>query len=142
REAAKSGWRLVSPSNQFYNLDIKSGGSAPGRLFADTQKALISGTVFNDANGNKIKDGSEINLSGWRVYLDLNKDAKFDSGDASVVSDSGGNWQFGDLSPGTYVVRVVLQSGWSLTTPSTGSFSFSVGFGSSRIGNRIGVKRT
>jgi hypothetical protein len=57
-----------------------------------------------------------------------------------VLSDASGNWQFSNLSPGTYVLRIVRQTGWSLTTPTASSFTFSVGFGSIRIGNLFGER--
>ena len=38
-----------------------------GINFAETQKALISGTVFNDVNHNKKLDAGEKGLAGWRV---------------------------------------------------------------------------
>ena len=38
----------------------------------------ISGTVFNDVNGNGVLD-SESGLSGWQVYADLDADGVFDS---------------------------------------------------------------
>ncbi|MDB5330580.1 MAG: glycosyl hydrolase [Phycisphaerales bacterium] len=40
----------------------------------------ISGQVFNDANGNGVKDSAETGLAGWTVYLDQNGNHTFDSG--------------------------------------------------------------
>ena len=38
----------------------------------------ISGTVFNDANGNGTLDNGEAGLSGWTVYQDFNNNGSFD----------------------------------------------------------------
>src|SRR5205823_1124701 len=39
--------------------------------------ATISGTVYNDANGNGLHDGSgELPMKGWQLFLDLNADGK------------------------------------------------------------------
>src|SRR4051794_1592648 len=38
----------------------------------------ISGTVFNDMNGDKLKQESEIPLSGMIVYVDSDDDGQID----------------------------------------------------------------
>jgi len=40
--------------------------------------ASISGTVFNDLNGNGSIDGGESGLAGWTIYADLNGNSAFD----------------------------------------------------------------
>jgi hypothetical protein len=141
REVVPKNWRVAAPLAAFYRLTIKSGGSATGRLFENTQKAFIGGTVFNDANGNKIKDTAETGLSAWRVYIDANNDGVFQSTEKSVSTDASGNWQFTSLAPGTFVIRIVQQSGYTRTTPASGSFTIGVGLGSYRTGNLFGERK-
>jgi hypothetical protein len=141
REVVPKNWCVSSPLGAYYKLTIKDGGSATGRLFENTQKAFIGGSVFNDANGNGIKDSTETGLSAWRVYIDANNDGVFQSSEKSVLSDAKGNWQFTNLTPGTYAVRIVQQAGYTRTTPTTGSFSIGVGLGSYRSGNLFGERK-
>jgi hypothetical protein len=127
REVLQSSWRQTLPaSNGAQTVTLSAGGVATSKNIGVTQKVLISGTVFNDANGNKIKDSTETGLSGWRVYVDLNNDGKFESTEPSTTTDSSGNWKFGTLKAGTYVIRVAPptgQTGWTQTTAQPAAFT-------------------
>ena len=50
-----------------------------GKNYANTQKVLITGNIFNDLNSTGAKDAAETGLSGWKVFIDLNKNGLFDS---------------------------------------------------------------
>jgi len=52
-----------------------------------------------------------------------------------------GNWSFKNLFAGTYKVRVVKQTGWTLTTPTTGYFSITLAAGGSSTGKLFGEKK-
>ncbi|BDA73783.1 hypothetical protein CAL7716_079490 [Calothrix sp. PCC 7716] len=77
----------------------------------------IRGVVWNDVNGNSIKDSGESLLTGWTVYLDTNNNSQLDAGETSTLTDSQGNYTFNDLRPGTYNVAQVVQDGWKQTYP-------------------------
>ena len=64
----------------------------------------VSGTVFNDLNGNGKLDSTEKGLANWTVYADANNDGKFESTEAHALTDSAGNY-FLTLPAGTYVIR-------------------------------------
>ncbi len=113
-------------NNASYDLTLGSGQTASGKDFgirlntiAATDTSIV-GSVFNDLDGDKTRDLSdpiEPNLSGWTVYLDLNKNGKMDSTDPRQVTDSDGNYAFTGLTPGvSYRVREIVQSGWKQTT--------------------------
>ena len=89
-------------------------GDAPGS---------ISGTVFNDANGNGILDKGETGLAGRELYLDLNNNGVFDSSDYYVKTSASGAFTFANLAPGTYTVREVLPAGAHLTAPAGDFFT-------------------
>ena len=80
-------------------------------------------------------------MSGWRVFVDKDKDGIFDAGENSVLSDSSGNWKFKTLAAGSYTIRVVQQSGWVRTTPTTGTFAVTLSSGGSATGKLFGEKR-
>jgi hypothetical protein len=87
--------------------------------FGDSQTVVISGNVFNDANGNKIKDITEHGLAGVTVYLDFNNNGQLDSFELKTTTDANGNYSF--IEPfGTYTVRQVIPSGKAQTTPVSG----------------------
>jgi hypothetical protein len=133
-----TGYRCDSPSVFFSDVTVTAGQNATGIVFADTQKISISGTVFNDANDNGLQNSGETGLSGWRVYVDLTDTGTYKSTDPSVVTGTGGTWSFTTLAAGTYYIRIVPQSGWKLTTPSSGYFKFTVGAGGIRVDNLFG----
>jgi hypothetical protein len=81
----------------------------------------ISGKVWNDRNANGNRESTEGGLGAWRVYIDTNKNGKFDTGEISTLSSAGGNYAFTNLKAGTYRLRIIQQAGFRRTKP-TGSF--------------------
>ena len=52
RLATAAGYRVSTPSAGYYDVPITSGLNSTGKNFGATQMVLITGTIFNDANGN------------------------------------------------------------------------------------------
>ncbi|HUN65675.1 MAG TPA: FG-GAP-like repeat-containing protein [Bacteroidota bacterium] len=112
---------FISDSNLSLNLLVQPGS--------------ITGTVYDDLNGNGVRDGGEPPLAGWVVQL---------SGPSvlSTVTDNNGNYSFTNLFPGTYTVHEQTNFGYSVTEPPGGSYSAAVSFGSKDFtgrdfGNRV-----
>jgi len=121
----QTNYRATTPTAQ--TVTANSGATITVPAFGETQDALISGTVINSTTGKP--------LSGWRVYVDLNDDGKWESTEPSVVTSSTGAWSFNIASPGTYEIRIVPMNGYKTAAPTGGFFSFAVGKASARIGN-------
>ncbi len=69
--------------------------------------STLSGRVWADVDGDGQQDTMESGLSGWTVYIDLNNNKIFDTGEPSTVSGNNGVWAMSEfLDPGTYSVRV------------------------------------
>jgi len=111
-----------------WGVSLTSGQTAADRDFALFQLIQISGQVFNDSNGNGQQNNKEHGLDGWTVFLDLNGDGVLNNPEGDglatalaqepwAITDNQGNFQFVDLGPGTYLVRLVFQAGWTQTTP-------------------------
>jgi hypothetical protein len=88
--------------------------------------ASISGRVYNDANGNGLRDVGEAGLGLWKLYIDKNNNGKLDSGETTTTTDINGNWSFKGLAAGTYVIRVVPVSGLTATKPTGGVLTIKV----------------
>ncbi len=73
-------------------------------------KGTISGTIFNDANGNGVLDQGEQPLSGWTVQLG-------GTNSQTVTTDASGNYTFTGLCNGNYTIKETLQTGWKQTLP-------------------------
>lgn len=92
-------------------------------LAADAQ---LSGIVWLDANQNTIWDLDEVGLAAVQVYLDLNGDGQLTidepatftlADDPLTPENEAGYYEFSDLAPGEYQVRVVLEDGHEPTFP-------------------------
>ncbi|MEA2707662.1 MAG: hypothetical protein QOF78_263 [Phycisphaerales bacterium] len=140
REVLQAGWRKTTAAS-WYDLTLPSGGSATGKNFGNTQKILISGNVFNDLNGDHLKSAGEGGLAGWRIFVDKDNDGVYDIGESNVLSDASGNWSFKQLLAGTYKLRIVQQTGWTRTTPTSGYHSVTLASGASATGKLFGEKK-
>lgn len=77
----------------------------------------IGGSVWNDADGNGMRDNNETGLSGWTVYLDQNRNATRDAGEAATTTVADGTYTFTSLNPGAYYVAQEIPLGWDRTAP-------------------------
>jgi hypothetical protein len=71
----------------------------------------ISGVVFNDINGNGVRDAGENAAANETVFLDLNLDGSLDAGDPTATTDANGLYTIAGLGAGTYRVRVQSSQG-------------------------------
>ena len=82
----------------------------------------LSGTVWNDLNGDGEFTPVEPSLSGWTIYLDLNGNGVFDDDvEPSTLTDETGAYAFSDLVVDTYTVAAVIPEGWQQTHPQAGT---------------------
>lgn len=128
-ESVPAGWRQTLPALHFYDVTLTSSQAVTSKNFGDTQTVLITGAVFNDANGNAKRDAAETGLSGWTVFLDANNNGKLEASETRVTTNSGGNFSF-NVAAGTYVVRVTPRNGYLGTTPSSGFYKLTLSAGS------------
>lgn len=107
-----------------------TGNDGGQEQFGFSEPGTISGTIFNDLDGDGIFDpdgldniagnlDDETGLKDWTVtaFNDLNGDGNQDTGEPSysTKSDASGNYTFSNLSGGTYIVRQVIPNGWQQT---------------------------
>lgn len=83
----------------------------------------ISGSKFEDLNGNGTKDVSEPGLAGWTIQLQASPSWNVID---TTTTDASGNFSF-SVPADTYRVREVQQTGWTQTTTDPNSFSLVVG---------------
>jgi protocatechuate 3,4-dioxygenase beta subunit len=118
-EITPSGWYLTQPANPFsYTLTATSGSRQTGLNFGNFQLVSFSGDIYNDLNGNGIRNPGEPGLQGWTVDLE-NSNGNIV---ATTTTDANGNYSFTGLYPGTFEVAQVVQSGWVQTQPQSPTF--------------------
>jgi len=135
REVQPGGWASTVPApvpgqGAFYDVTLESNtsiasdenfGNVP--IHVSTGSGQIVGSVYNDANGNTKRQKNEKPLAGVQVFVDLNNDGLFESGEPTAATDASGHYLIGGLGAGTYNVDVTAPTGWVMTTSATGSLS-------------------
>ncbi|MDW8262810.1 MAG: SdrD B-like domain-containing protein [Phycisphaerales bacterium] len=79
--------------------------------------ASISGTVVEDLNFDGRRDGREPPMAGIPVYLDQNRNRRFDAGEPSVTTDANGFYEFSGLSAGDYLVSIIPPAEYAVVAP-------------------------
>jgi hypothetical protein len=79
--------------------------------------ASVGDSAWVDENGNGIRDQYEPRLSGVKVSL-LNATMGLEQ---AMFTNSQGQYQFNNLNPGRYSLKVQIPAGYKLTTPLKGS---------------------
>jgi hypothetical protein len=83
-----------------------------------TTTGSISGVIFVDANGNGVKDATEVTPLAATIYLDANNNGIRDNGELMTSSSSRtGKYAFSSVPVGTYSVRQIPPSGYRQTLP-------------------------
>ncbi len=109
-----------------------------GLLFGNRAQAAapasISGTKFNDGNGNGIRDSGEAGQSGVTIQL------KPSSGPTlTATTDASGAFTFTGLAAGTYVLSEVVPAGFVQTAPpAPGTISVTLTAGQNATGFLFG----
>jgi YD repeat-containing protein len=102
---------------QSTSLDLVPGdNSAAVQTYVATTAGFssIGGQVFADTDGHVTRGAG---LQYWLVYLDSNNNGVPDVGEPEVVTDGQGNYDFRNLTSGTYTVRIVPEAGYTQTLP-------------------------
>lgn len=80
----------------------------------------ITGTVYNDLNGNGSRQTGEPGMAGVQVYVDLQDKGVFVNGDPIATANSSGNYTLTFVPPAgstSFIVREVRPNGWRRTQP-------------------------
>jgi hypothetical protein len=88
--------------------------SAP--LNTTTAGGLVSGTVFNDRNGNGTRDSGEPGLGGVTVVANRVGLGPASTGGPSTVTDSAGNYTLAVPADGAYLITALAPAGFTQTT--------------------------
>lgn len=92
-------------------------GSTPGD--GSALSGIVLGTVFNDKNGDTVRQNDEFGVPNITVYLDMNNSGAIDAGDEVTKTNSNGAYAFANVPDGSHFFRVFLDpdSGISQTFP-------------------------
>jgi subtilisin family serine protease len=83
------------------------------------QPGSILGVVYNDANGNGIREAGETGVSGFHVYVDVDNSESFDAGEPEAFTGPNGAYFLADVDPGFVAVKIDVSSPWVATNPAS-----------------------
>jgi hypothetical protein len=89
-------------------------------MTAAAKLGSVSGTIYNDVNGNGIRDVGEPGLKHWRVFADMNTNGIYDSNEPSALSGRSGDYTINGAFPVWFYVFEFAQPGWQVTAPPGG----------------------
>jgi protocatechuate 3,4-dioxygenase beta subunit len=121
REVVQSGWVGTAPASGSYSVTLNSGDNATNKDFANTQYGGISGTKYKDLTGNGLTS-DDTPLAGTTIYIDLNNNGSLNAGEPFTTTAADGSYSFGNLLPGTYVIREISPAGYFRTAPAADSY--------------------
>jgi CshA-type fibril repeat protein len=102
------------------------------------QSCSVTGTEYQDTNGNGTREAGEPGVAGFDVYADLDDDGVRDTGEPSGTSDATGFYRILAVPAGAYKIRQVARAGWLCSQPSPCFYSRSLTLGGNSIGNDFG----
>ncbi|MCX8056085.1 MAG: SpaA isopeptide-forming pilin-related protein [Ignavibacteria bacterium] len=105
-------YRSTTPN--FINLSLSSGQNSQNNNFGDILSADICGMVFNDENGDGVKQPSETGIADVLIELFEMPSGEFV---ASTTTGVNGEYCFTYLIPGTYKIKENDLPGYISTTP-------------------------
>jgi hypothetical protein len=147
RETLPSGWAPSPGFAAFERINVVD-GETTDVLFLNkpaTTTGDIQGTVWQDVNGDGVRDPSDPGIAGWTVFLDLNANRVLDAGEPSAITDANGLYSFTGLVPKQYKVREITPAGWDPTIGFDGASTVDVTVGNvtvSDFGNILLAKGT
>jgi hypothetical protein len=106
-----AGWRRTKGGPHSFT---ENAGGLPqdDATYLDFKYLVITGTKYNDLNGDGVKDLGEPGLAGWTI----NVSGGTYYGATSAVTDSLGAYSIDSVFTGTHTVSEVAQAGWTQTT--------------------------
>lgn len=141
-EVAQAGWLRSTPANGYHIVSVTSGSMvAENTDFGSYRGSSLGGLLWSDVDGNGQRNGEEAPLADWEVYLDINNNGMRDASETTATTDVNGQYAFGQVDPGDYIVRVVLPAGWLVTSPSSGAYAITVTSGLESQDLSFGVAR-
>ena len=110
RETDPAGYQSTTPNMMPMSLVA---GSAATASFGDQPAGTLSGTVYNDLNGNGIQDAQERGIGG----VDIRLFEPLTSQLVTATTSANGAYLCTQVSPGAYQVREIDPTGFVSTTP-------------------------
>ena len=115
---APAGWVVTTSASGSLSAQLTSAASVVNEPDIGLDLgATVTGQILNDLAGKGRINRQSPPLEGWRVFIDTNSDGAWQPNEPSVVTNSAGQFTLTGLRPGTYLLRVISETGWQQTKP-------------------------
>ena len=104
------GGLVIHTNGSSFSTTITSSGQTDSLYTLHYKKAKITGTIYNDLNGNGTKDLGEPGLAAWTVRA---------HGDPTRDTTNGSGVYTANVTPGGHIDSLDVQAGWIATTVTT-----------------------
>lgn len=121
---------LVVTKDNAHHVYLDFGDHADNLNFGNhtdrVEPGTVTGTKFNDINGNGQRDSDEPGLPGVVIYADLNNNRQLDENEPHTRTqhdnpntniNEAGHYVLENLTPGRMTIREIIPDGWVQTTP-------------------------
>ena len=127
REVQQNGWTQTTPNPAPVTVNLSD--NITGVDFGNflPQPATIQGLKFRDINNNGIVDAGEPGLPNVEIRLINVTPGVVGATPITTTTNSSGNYLFANLTPGTYRVREVNQTGFTQSTPDPADIALASG---------------
>lgn len=140
-EVVPTGWYVSTTFDSRQTVSVLAGETVTAREFANftVLNGSIRGVIWNDLFRDGVRNVaptgtfSDPGLTGWSVFLDLNRNKMLDLGEPQTLTDTNGGYQFLDLQVGDYEVQEVLPTGWEVTPGHSDSVTATVFSGAETV---------
>lgn len=110
-------------TDEYFRAEQRSGVEETGNviswgLSSGTIPTSIRGNVWQDLNGNALRESNEPGVPNWTVFADVDRNGLLQGREPTAITDNNGNYIL-YTPPGTYVISEVLRNPWEQTFPKT-----------------------
>jgi len=132
---------VIAPAFRSYNPWAGLGSPVANRLIPALvgNHDIITGTVFNDLDGNGVLTNADSGLANVTVYLAANNNGTLDPGETSTTTGADGSYSF-IIAPGSYTVRAVAPPGFVQTSSNPSTLIFPASAASTQNGVDFGFQ--
>jgi hypothetical protein len=96
---------------------------------ASPAEGTVTGTLFDDINGNGTQDSGEEGIPGQVVFIDLNNNGKLDADEPFAVTNSSGVYTITNAPAGSIRVSENVPTGFRVDAPASGSHTVTLNAG-------------
>ena len=119
--AGSAGGTVAAATNAVSGIVLGASTTATGYNFAEVPLVSTGGTVYEDTNGNGVKDGTEPGIPNVTITLTGTSVVGGVITPKTAITGTDGTYTFTGLTPGTYAITETQPAGYSDAADQSGT---------------------